>query len=232
MSIVCKIGEKVARNICKNEHQFAYLRGRCTVTQLLSTLHDWSKSRNSSILTEVIFLAFDSVPHERLLPKLNRYGIGWNILVWFRYFLTHRKQRVVIRGTCSEWCPVTSGTPQGTILGPILFLIYINDIFGPVKAKIKIFADDSEICREIKDLITDAAALQSDLHSLGGWAAVWQMTFNADKCESTTITHSRDTHLSRLHSWRKVSKKCPKRQGPRSYYIKRFIVEQVCCNHN
>ena len=114
------------------------------------------------------------------------------MLAWFRNFLTNRKQRVVIRGTCSEWSPVTSGTPQGTILGPILFLIYINDISGCVKSKIKIFADDTKIYREIEDPITDTAALQSDIHSLSGWAASWQMTFNADKCESIRITHSRD----------------------------------------
>ena len=72
------------------------------------------------------------------------------------------------------------------------FLIYINDISGCVKSKIKIFADDTKIYREIKDLITDKATLQSDLHFLSGWAVTWQMTLNADKCESTRITHSRD----------------------------------------
>ena len=204
-SIVCKIGEKIVHDrVIKfwndlnilNEHQFAYLRGRSTVAQLLSTLHDCTKSRNNSIPTEVIFLdlakAFDSVPHERLLLKLNRYSIGGNMLVWFQNFLTHRKQHVVIRGICSKWSPVISGTPQGTILGPIFFLIYINDISGRVKSKIKIFTDDTKIYREIKDPITDTAALQSDLHSLSGWAATWQMTFNAEKCESTRIMHTQD----------------------------------------
>ena len=86
--------------------------------------------------------------------------------------------------------------PQGTILGPKRFLTYINDISGCVKSKIKIFADDTKIYREIKDPITDTAALQSDLHSLRGWAATWQMTFNGDKCEATRITHSRDNTSS------------------------------------
>ena len=84
--------------------------------------------------------------------------------------------------------------PQGMILGPILFLIHINDISGCVKSKVKIFVDETKIYREIKDPITDTAALQSDLHSLtcSGWAATWQMTFNAVKYESTRIMHSHD----------------------------------------
>lgn len=110
-----------------NNNQFGYLQGRSTVTQLLSTVNDWAKSRNSSIPTDVIFLdlakAFDSVPPERLLLKLNMNGINGSLLLWFRNFLTNR-QRVVIRGTRSNWLPVASGTPQGTILGPILFLLH------------------------------------------------------------------------------------------------------------
>ena len=197
-SIVCKIGEKIVRDLnILNEHQFAYLRERSTVTQLLSTLHDCTKSRNNSIPIEAIFLdlakTFDSVPHERLLLKLNGYGIGGNMPVWFRNFLSHRKQRVVIRATCSEWSPVISGMPQRTILGPILFLIYINDISGCVKiSNLQLnYSRTKQKSSEIKDPITDTAALQSDFHSLSGWAATWQMTFNADKCESTRITHSR-----------------------------------------
>lgn len=161
-----------------------------------SRLDDWTKTRNSSTPTVVIFLdlakAFDSVPHERLLLKLNRYGIGGNLLLWLRNFLTNRKQRVVIRGTSSEWSPVISGTPQGTILGPILFLIYINDITANVKSKIKIFADDTKIYREMNDPIADTAILQSDLNSVSEWANKWQMRFNIDKCELMRITHSRD----------------------------------------
>jgi hypothetical protein len=118
----------------------------------------------------VIFLdlakAFDSVPHERLLLKLERHGIGRNLLLWLRNFLTNRKQRVVIRGTPSEWSPVISGTPQGTILGPILFLLYINDVSDNVKSKIKLFADDTKNYREIKDPTIDTVILQSDLNSV------------------------------------------------------------------
>ena len=95
--------------------------------------------------------AFDSVPHERLLLKLNRHGTDRPLLLWLRNFLTNRQQRVTIhvRGTFSDWSPVTSCVPQGTILGPTLFLIYENDIPNVVTSTIKLFADDTKICREL-----------------------------------------------------------------------------------
>ena len=142
-----------------SENQFAYLKGKSTVTQLLSTVDDWVRSRNSGVPTDVIFLdlakAFDSVPHERLILKLRSYGIEGSLLSWFRHFITGRKQHVVIRGTFSEWSPVSSGTPQGTILGPILFLIYINDITDCILSKVKLYADDTKIYIEIKDPVLD-----------------------------------------------------------------------------
>ena len=132
-SIVCKIGEKIVFDrmikFCReidfiNNNQFGFLQARSTVTQLLSTIDDWAKSRNASVPTDVVFLdlakAFDSVPHERLLLKLKNKDIDGCLLNWLRHFLIGRKQRVVVRGARSEWSSVTSGTPQGTILGPLL----------------------------------------------------------------------------------------------------------------
>ena len=203
--IVCKIGEKIVRdrvlhfwqNInLLNANQFAYLKGRSTVAQLLTTIHDWAGSRNCNTPTDVIFLdlakAFDSVPHERLLLKLYKNGIDGCLLDWIRHYLTGRKQRVLIRGTCSEWSPVTSGTPQGTVLGPILFLLYINDITDCITSKVKIYADDTKIYRVITDPTADIPALQSDLNNLTHWANTWQLRFNTDKCEGMRVTHSRD----------------------------------------
>ena len=208
-SIVCKIGEKIVfdrlfkfwrENNLINNNQFGFLRGRSTVTQLLSTINDWAKSRNLSIPTDVIFLdlakAFDSVPHERLLLKLKCNGINGCLLNWLRHFLTDRKQRVVVRGTCSDWSSVTSGTAQGTILGPLLFLLYINDITECVSSTVKLYADDTKIYRELVDPIIDSQLLQADLANLSEWACKWQLRFNADKCESMRITHSRDKSLT------------------------------------
>ena len=102
----------------------------------------------------------------------------------------------VVRGTCSVWSSVTSGTPQGTILGPLLFLLYINDITECVSSTVKLYADDTKIYRELADPITDSQLLQADLTNLSEWACKWQLRFNADKCESMRITHSRDKSLT------------------------------------
>ena len=122
--MICKISEKIVRDRLTlfwqnqnaiHKNQFGFLQGRSTVTQLLSTFHDFARSRNSSVATDVVFLdlakAFDSVPHERLLKKLYSLGIESKLLNWLRHFLTCRKRRAVVRGTFSDWAPVISGTP-------------------------------------------------------------------------------------------------------------------------
>ena len=195
-SIICKVAEKIIRSKISafwlhhqvlNEKQFGYLRGKSTLAQLLSCFNDWAVSRNNSKATDAIFLdlakAFDSVPHERLLLKLNRYGIGGPLLLWLRNFLTNRRQRVVIRGTHSDWSPVISGVPQGTFSGPEV-----------VKSNIKLFADDTKIYRELTNP-NDTTILQSDLDSLDRWATDWQVIFNTKKYEvmrRTKPQHKKD----------------------------------------
>ena len=121
--------------------------------------------------------AFDSVPHERLLLKLRSLGICGNLLKWLRFFLTQRKQRVVINGAYSDWVDVTSGVPQGTVLGPLLFLLYVNDLDSVVKySTIKLFADDVLLYAPVSS-IKDCSALQDDLA--------------ANKCEALAITNKR-----------------------------------------
>ena len=109
--------------------------------------------------------AFDTPPHELLKSKLFSYGIGGKTLKWIDYFLCFRKQRVV-NGVKSDWAPVLSGVPQGTVLGPLLFSLYINDSLSDIESEIRLFADDCVCYREIKDE-EDTIKLQRDIDRLG-----------------------------------------------------------------
>ena len=115
-------------------------------TQLISAIHNWAKLINVHSQTDVVLLdfskAFDSVPHQRLLLKLDYYGIRGNMLKSIKAFLTNRPQSVSINGVQSSTKPVLSGVPQGSNLGPVLFLLYINDISSSVKSSLRLFADD------------------------------------------------------------------------------------------
>lgn len=125
--------------------------------------------------------AFDSVPHRRLIHKLSAYGIKGKLLNWVEDFLSQRKQTVVINGTKSEEREVTSGIPQGSVLGPLLFVVYINDLPNGLKTEAKIFADDTKLyCRSDTD--SGAEDLQHDLDKLQEWSDKWLLRFHPDKC--------------------------------------------------
>ena len=117
--------------------------------------------------TDDIFLdlskAFDSVPNERLLTKIHAYGIQGPLVSWLRSFLTNRYQGVVLRGHYSSWTSVLSGVPQGTVRGPILFLIYIDNISRNIMSSTKLFADDMKLYRLLRDTKEDVEELQKDL---------------------------------------------------------------------
>ena len=104
--------------------------------------------------------------------------------------LRNRRQRMVLRNGHSSWKEVTSGVPQGSILGPVLFLIYVNDIPDSVKTTAKLFADDTKLYKKIEKL-SDCRALQDDLNSLSSWSAMWLLTFNTTKCVALKIKHFR-----------------------------------------
>ena len=126
--------------------------------------------------------AFDSVPHRRLLLKLEAYGIKGSLLRWLESFLTGRRQRVAVNGNLSSWAPVDSGVPQGSVLGPLLFICYVNDMPEVVHSALRMFADDTKIFRQV-DSEEDKENLQSDLKTLKDWADTWQLRFNASKCK-------------------------------------------------
>ena len=119
--------------------------------------------------------------------KLSYYGIRGNLLLWIKAFLSNRFQSVSINGKKSSPKPVLSGVPQGSILGPVLFLLYINDISNSINAKLRLFADDCILYREIYS-VSDCTFLQDDLDKLALWANTWQLNFNVKKCYHLGIT--------------------------------------------
>jgi hypothetical protein len=162
------------------------MRGKSTTTQLLEVYHDILEHVASGKEVDDIFLdlskAFDKVPHNLLLKKLENSGIGGPLLAWFRSYLIDQ-QRVVLHGVCSDWLPVASGVPQGSILGPLLFLIYCNDVQNYIQANstLTLFADDSKLYRSL-DLPNASTSLQHDLDSLQIWSVGMKMDFNTTKC--------------------------------------------------
>jgi len=178
------------------DKQHGFRRGHSCESQLILTVQDLASSLDKKSQIDMIIMdfskAFDVVPHNRLINKLQRYGIQNTTLVWIRNFLKHRSQRVVVSGEKSGWSEVISGVPQGTVLGPLLFLLYINDLPNNINSHVRLFADDCIIYRVIKN-DQDPPLLQEDLHTLGKWANLWQMKFNSKKCFVMRITHARST---------------------------------------
>ena len=125
--------------------------------------------------------AFDRVWHEGLLFKLKCKGVNGKLLEWFRSYLTNRRQRVVIKGQCSKWAYILAGVPQGSILGPLLFLIYIDDIIKDIESSILLFADDTSIFETISDPVLSFEKLNRDLARLYIWSNQWLVTFNPTK---------------------------------------------------
>ena len=163
--------------------------GRSCETRLITTFQGIASAYNkkgSQIDIAVLDFskAFDTVPHDGLLSKLKHYGIDDKIWTWISNFL---KQRVVVDGIQSDLVTVDSGVPQGTVLGPILFLLHINDLPSVISSKVRLFADDCLVYREIKSR-QDQNDLQKDLNLLENWGSTWGMRFNAAKCNIMSVS--------------------------------------------
>ena len=147
--ILSHIAKHLAANNILIDQQHGFRQHFSCETQLISAVNDWAKCINSRSQTDVILLdfskAFDSVPHQRLLLKLDYYGICGKTAAWIKAFLSNRSQVVSVNGSHSSSRPVPSGVPQGSVLGPVLFLLYINDITEHIQSTMRLFADDSII---------------------------------------------------------------------------------------
>ena len=176
----------LARNELITKHQHGFVSKKSCQTNLIETLDDWTSELDEGRALDAIYLdfekAFDSVPHRRLIMKLNRHGLSGKLLNWLQSFLTDRMQQVVVGEGASGWCKVTSGVPQGSVLGPVLFTIYVNDLPGQTISSMKMFADDAKLYRPISSP-ADSQTLQHDLKKLEQWSDSWLLRFNASKCK-------------------------------------------------
>ena len=175
--------------------QHGFLKGKSCTTQMVEVLDYFSKILDNAGQVDVLYLdyskAFDSVPHSLLIHKLKNFGINSNLLKWIRSYLTDRRQRVVVEGSSSDWLPVASGVPQCSILGPFLFLLYVNDLPSCLSSNstLALFADDSKCYKEITSP-DDCLTLQQDIDSLLNWSEIWGMSFNTSKCKILRVTRS------------------------------------------
>lgn len=175
--------------------QHGFRKGYSCETQLAMFVHDLHVNLDSNLQTDAIFIdfakAFDKVPHERLLLKLAALNLNDDVLAWIKEFLTNRSQSVSVNNQMSNTTPVTSGVPQGSVLGPLLFLIYINDLPLHVSSMIRMFADDCVIYRKINN-VSDNTSLQTDLLSLQDWCNLWLMELNPNKCKTVSFHRRRN----------------------------------------
>jgi hypothetical protein len=188
-STLCKVLESFIRDSIVNfletanlftKCQHGFRRKRSCKTQLLEYLEDLTAMLDSNEPVDAIYLdfskAFDTVPHQRLQTKLRSYGIGENLVKWIGNYLSNRSQRVRINDASSDWIEVTSGVPQGSVLGPILFLIYINDLPDRLTCHCKIFADDTKMYGN-----PATSQIQENINKVCKWSQTWQLSFNTDK---------------------------------------------------
>ena len=166
-----------------HNRQHGFRRGLSCETQLCGTFHQLARSANNGNTTHALIFdfqkAFDKVPHALLMAKLRE-------IDWIHKFLTDRKQQVVVENRISTTRPVTSGVPQGSVLGPALFLIYINDLPNTLDCDISLFADDTLLFQEIQSP-QDVERFQRNIDHLYNWSQQWKMPFNADKCQVITF---------------------------------------------
>lgn len=200
--ILCKVMERLVKekimdyllaNRLITKHQHGFLSKKSVTSQLLECVNVWSNGVANRKSIDVIYLdyqkAFDTVSHEKLLYKLEKYGIRDKVLNWIRAFLSNRTQAVCIDGVFSSISQVLSGVPQGSVLGPILFLLYVNDVIDkiPDKVEIKLFADDVKIFAEVNNDLNVPSSLSTGLACVKQWSDLWQLGLASTKCVSLSI---------------------------------------------
>ena len=176
--------------------QSGFTRGDSTVNQLLDIYNTFCRALDEGKEVRAVFCdiskAFDRVWHRGLIAKLKHYGIDGPLLAWFESYLTNRRQRVVLPNGNSDWKEIKAGVPQGCILGPLLFIIYINDIVKENQSLIRIFADDTTLYMIVDRPDLAAQTLNNDLQRISVWSELWLVNFNPKKTETMLCTRKRN----------------------------------------
>ena len=179
-------------------YQSGFTPGDSTINQLVHIYHLLCNALDKKKEVRIVFCdiskAFDRVWHEGLIFKLKCMGITGTLLLWFEDYLSNRCQRVVLEGEKSSWSLIKAGVPQGSVLGPLLFLVYINDITNNVDSNIRLFADDTTIFVDVDDPVVAADTLNNDLQKMSDWANQWLVTFSPPKTQSMIISYKKDAH--------------------------------------
>ena len=194
---MCKLFERIltediydhlGRNHLITSAQYGFIKGRSTELQLLNCSCDWVNAIDAKLFADTVYIdlakAFDTVSHNKLLYKLHKYGITGDILQWFSSYLDNRKQRVKLGNTFSSYADVTSGVPQGSCTGPLLFILYVNDLPDnkqPTNITVNMFADDTKFTTVFSEPL-DRVLLQNCLSSFTDWADLWQLQIAEHKC--------------------------------------------------
>ena len=173
-----------SKNHLISRNQSGFKPGGSCINQLLSITHEIYKSFDDGLDVRGVFLniskAFDKAWHKDLLYKVKQNDISGNLLDTITGFLNFRKQSVVLNGQLSSWTSIEAGVPQESILGPLLFLIYINDLSDDLMTNVKLFADDTSLFSVVHDVNTSSTNLNNDLRKISDWAIQWKMSFNPD----------------------------------------------------
>ena len=202
LSIIGKVMEKciykylnnyIVQNNILTEHQSGFRHNDSTVNQLVLICKKMNNTFDNGKEVRIVFCdiskAFDRVWHKGLLHKLQNIGIQDPLLHWFQSYLEHRQQRVVLNNSQSEWTFVQAGVPQGSILGPILFLLYINDIVSEIDINITLVADDTSLYVTVENVVAQAEGLNRNLRFINTWANTRLLVdFNPNKTEQMIIS--------------------------------------------
>ena len=183
-------------------HQHGFLKRHSTSTNLIESLHDWSISLANNNSINIAYIdyksAFDCISHPKFLIKLTSYGIKGNLYHWIAAFLSHRSQSVKINSSLSTPCLVTSGVPQGSVLGPLLFNLYVNDVTDHIdqSATAQLFADDIKLYTYFSNI--SPSMLQSQLDIIQAWSTLWQLRISYPKCSILTIGPHQQTNIFQI----------------------------------